>query len=244
PTAKAPPPQAARAPAADQTTPIRMATPGVPEGAALLPAGAAAPAAALLLAIVSDRGVPGWAPSTGKPSAPATAAPLLAIPAPALAPAAAAAVTPPAAHPAQDFSALIDRLVAARSAAREGVAPQPVTAALTHGEFGQVALSFRQDGERLAVSMASRDPDFARAAQDALAAQPPAVAAPAASAGFTTSHGGAGFTASHGAAGFAASHGGGQTADPRAAPPPRVRVKHAAPRPTPAGEGAATGIFA
>ena len=60
----------------------------------------------------------------------------------------------------QDFTALLDRLVAARDAA----APQRVSITLPHAEFGPVHLRFRQEDGALAVSMTSADPEFARAA--------------------------------------------------------------------------------
>ena len=59
-----------------------------------------------------------------------------------------------------DFSALIDRLAAAREAA----APHSVSISLPHAEFGRVQLNFRSEDGALAVSMASADPDFARIA--------------------------------------------------------------------------------
>jgi len=64
----------------------------------------------------------------------------------------------------QDFTHLIDRLVAARESAQ----PQAATLALAHAEFGPVELRFSQDGNGLSVTMASRDPDFARAVQAAV----------------------------------------------------------------------------
>lgn len=66
----------------------------------------------------------------------------------------------PLADRPQDFSALIDRLVAAREAA----GPQAVAVSVAHADFGQVHLRFRQDEAGLSVSMASADPAFARAA--------------------------------------------------------------------------------
>jgi len=66
---------------------------------------------------------------------------------------------PPAARP-QDFSALIDRLVAAR----EAVAPQGVAISVAHADFGQIHLRFRRDEAGLTVAMTSADPGFARAA--------------------------------------------------------------------------------
>ena len=93
-------------------------------------------------------------------------------------PATAPAITAPAATPApHDFAALVDRLVEARQTAQASLAVQTVTAAVTHAEFGQVSLQFRQDADGLSVVMAGADPDLARAVQ---------VAAPAAQTGTQT----------------------------------------------------------
>ena len=73
----------------------------------------------------------------------------------------------------RDFTALLDRLVAAREAMRGE--QTRVSMALPHAEFGQVRLDFRHDREGLSVAMASSDPAFARAASAAL----PLAAAPA-----------------------------------------------------------------
>lgn len=67
----------------------------------------------------------------------------------------------------QDFSTLVDRLVAARDAAQGDV----VRVALPHAEFGRVALHFRNDDAGLSVTMTSADPGFARAVTAALPAQ-------------------------------------------------------------------------
>ena len=90
-------------------------------------------------------------------------------------PVAAPPVTVSAAAPAplerpHDFSALIDRLAAAREAA----APQSVSISLPHADFGRVQLHFRSEDGALAVSLASADPDFARIAAQAA---PPVLAA-------------------------------------------------------------------
>lgn len=76
--------------------------------------------------------------------------------------------TAPAMAPVRslDFAALVDRLVMARDAA----APQTVSLALTHAEFGKISLRFEQDDTGLNVGMTSPDPDFARAVS---AAMPP-----------------------------------------------------------------------
>ena len=82
----------------------------------------------------------------------------------------------------QDFAALVDRLVEARAAARSNASPQVVEASISHAQFGQVGLRFEQGADGLSVSMSSADPEFNRAAQVAIAAQPP-IAAPGASTG-------------------------------------------------------------
>lgn len=64
----------------------------------------------------------------------------------------------------QDFAQLIDRLVAARETAQ----PQAARLALAHAEFGPVELQFSQDSNGLSVTLASNDPDFARAVQAAV----------------------------------------------------------------------------
>jgi len=73
--------------------------------------------------------------------------------------------------PGQDMSALVDRLVEARAAARSSSAPIGVATAVRHAEFGRVSLNFEQQDGKLSVSMASADPGFAPAAQAALAGQ-------------------------------------------------------------------------
>ena len=75
------------------------------------------------------------------------------------------AASPPGAVSApQDFGTLVDRLIEARDAA----APVGVDVAVNHAEFGKVSLHFRQEGGGLSVSVASADPDFARAVQAAV----------------------------------------------------------------------------
>lgn len=90
-------------------------------------------------------------------------------PAPTQASAPSIASSEPAARP-HDFTALVDRL----AAAREAVQPQSVSIAVAHREFGPVRLQFRNEDGALSVALASADPDFARA----VAAAPP-VQAPA-----------------------------------------------------------------
>lgn len=58
-----------------------------------------------------------------------------------------------------DFTALVDRLVAAR----ETLQPQSATLAVQHADFGQISLRLRHDGDALSVALTSADPDFARA---------------------------------------------------------------------------------
>ena len=70
---------------------------------------------------------------------------------------------------AQDFAALIDRIVAAREASGA-----PVAVAVRHAEFGAVTLRFEQGDSGIAVSATSPDPDFARAALAAMPAERPA----------------------------------------------------------------------
>ena len=117
------------------------------------------------------------------PIAPATdAASLLANPLNQAASLAAPVTTQAAPHMAQphDFAALMDRLIAARDAAQTGL-PQSVQVAVNHAEFGQVSLSFQHDQRGLAVSVASADPDFARAVQAAIPAANAAASADAGS---------------------------------------------------------------
>ncbi|MDE2619245.1 MAG: hypothetical protein KGL54_03685, partial [Sphingomonadales bacterium] len=85
-----------------------------------------------------------------------------------------AAVAAPATAPLHatrphDFAALMDRLITARDAAQTGL-PQSVHVALDHADFGPISLSFQHDQGGLAVSVASPDPDFARAVQAAIPA--------------------------------------------------------------------------
>lgn len=160
----------------------------------LVPAHAAIPAAAAALASpVMPEGRAGPAPDQVRAAAPGTGEAQL--PQIAGLPADAQAVQPFASAPTQpqpamtqttlaapaearDFTALLDRLVAAREAMRSE--PTRVTMALPHAEFGQVRLDFRQDERGLSVSIASSDPGFARAASAAL---PLAQSAPSADAG-------------------------------------------------------------
>ena len=68
----------------------------------------------------------------------------------------------PAPH---DFAAMIDRLIEARDMA----GAQPVAMTLRHDDFGAVSLNFRTADDGLTVTMASPDPEFARAVSAAAA---------------------------------------------------------------------------
>lgn len=74
--------------------------------------------------------------------------------------------------PTNDMSALVDRLVEARAAARSGLGAQTTLASVTHTDFGRVSLRFDSDESGMSISMSSKDPGFAPAAQAALAQQP------------------------------------------------------------------------
>ncbi len=73
------------------------------------------------------------------------------------------AVTPTVAR--HDFAAMVDRLIDARDLA----GAQPTTMTLLHDDFGAVSLRFRSADDGLTVTMASPDPDFARAVNAAVA---------------------------------------------------------------------------
>ena len=80
-----------------------------------------------------------------------------------------AAAPAPSAPPTlarHDFAAVIDRLIEARDLA----GAQPVAMTLRHADFGAVSLDFRPADDGLTVTMASPDPDFARAVSAAAAA--------------------------------------------------------------------------
>lgn len=79
---------------------------------------------------------------------------------------AAPAFTAPVASPqALDFATLIDRLVEARQTARGDLAGATVETTINHADFGRVSLQFQQDADGMTVSLASADPDLARAVQ-------------------------------------------------------------------------------
>jgi len=69
--------------------------------------------------------------------------------------------------PGHSFAAVVDRLMAAREAARADGPAQAVAVNLHHAEFGEVSVRFEQRADGLAVALASPDPDFARAVQAA-----------------------------------------------------------------------------
>lgn len=77
------------------------------------------------------------------------------------------AATPATAPPSArfDFAAVIDRLIEARDLA----VAQPSAMTIKHDDFGAVSLRFRQGDDGLSVTMASPDPDFARAVNAAVA---------------------------------------------------------------------------
>lgn len=74
---------------------------------------------------------------------------------------------PSAALRPHDFTALIDRLVEARDAAK----PHAATMALMHAEFGEVSLRFSQQDGALSVTMSSQDPEFKQAVNAAMPAE-------------------------------------------------------------------------
>ncbi|MFC3175353.1 hypothetical protein ACFOD9_13920 [Novosphingobium bradum] len=97
------------------------------------------------------------------------------------------AMSPAATGPAptgfgHDFGAVVDRLMAAREAARADSPAQTVALNLRHAEFGEVSVRFEQRADGLSVALASPDPDFARAVQ---AAAPSAGSADAGQSGST-----------------------------------------------------------
>ncbi|HMO73517.1 MAG TPA: hypothetical protein PKC84_18080 [Paracoccaceae bacterium] len=109
--------------------------------------------------------------ATSAPEMPALAiAPATVTPSGAM-PAVQALATPAQPH---DFTALVDRLVEARSLAQAGQSVQVVHTAIAHAEFGAVSLRFDARAEGLSVALSSADPDFNRAV---LAAAPAAASA-------------------------------------------------------------------
>lgn len=158
------------APAQPVLTVSAALTPPAPVALAPLQlAEAAAPVAASLRVVA--RTEPGEI-EPAQPMLPDLAAPFThAAPASAAAAPTGPAQVAPVTRP-HEFAALVDRLVAARDALQ----PQPVSLAVQHAEFGPVQLHFRHDQGGLSVSLASADPDFARAVS---AAVPPVQAAAA-----------------------------------------------------------------
>ena len=126
------------------------------------PASLAAPASEPAAATPSERtAIPKPAAPVTVPTFSAEPTPVLAAqvpvdPGPPINPPTLAAPAPPRPH---DVADLIDRLVAAR----EFAAPPPAQLAIAHREFGEVTVRFAADGNALAVTLASPDPDFARA---------------------------------------------------------------------------------
>ena len=97
---------------------------------------------------------PAAAASPDSNAAPVVAAPALARP---------DSARPDSGRP--DFAAVVDRLIEARDAA----IVRPVAMTLRHQEFGPVSVQFRSGEDGLTVTMASLDPDFARAVNAAAA---------------------------------------------------------------------------
>ncbi len=140
------------------------------------PAQSLATASAMLTGKSGDAPALVFEPLQGKPALPGNAQSLtagtnspLVAPQPGEPASAASALAP--ARPL-DFAGLVDRLVQARDAA----APQSVSLALTHAEFGKISLRFEHDATGLSVGMTSPDPDFARAVSAAIPAERPASA--------------------------------------------------------------------
>jgi hypothetical protein len=140
-----------------------------------------APAAQGLMPDASPSGRSGKAPKeqtlaprgslpapVGERSEPVLATP--ATPSPVAAPNLSITATPTPEAPRADFAALVERLAQARDAA----GAEPVRLALRHAEFGQIALRIRSDESGLSVTLASPDPDFARAVSTAVPAAAPA----------------------------------------------------------------------
>lgn len=97
-----------------------------------------------------------------------------------------------------DFAGLVDRLVQARDAA----APQAISFALNHAEFGKISLRFEHDVTGLSVGMTSPDPDFARAVSAAMPPDRAALAEQQSGASQSSSQGaGAGQSSRHEASG-------------------------------------------
>lgn len=161
-------------PAADAALALKV-DPAAAQAAAA-PAFSLEPAAARPMAAVKLRPVVASDSQPGTPAAPGLdlTSPLAGqvAGAPAAANPAMPATSPaglPLANRPHDFTGLVDRLIAARDAAQTGL-PQTVHMSLNHADFGPISLNFQQDRGGLAVSVASADPDFARAVQAAIPA--------------------------------------------------------------------------
>ena len=187
---------------------------------------AASPAQSLAAASAMLTGKPGDAPALvfeplqGKPALSGNGQPLTAgTTSPLIAPQpgepASAASALASARPL-DFAGLVDRLVQARDAA----APQSVSLALTHAEFGKISLRFEHDATGLSVGMTSPDPDFARAVSAAIPAERPASAD-------QQQGSGTGQSSRHDASGSDPS------GQPRGGPNPERRDERGSPRPKP-----------
>ncbi|PLK27633.1 hypothetical protein [Novosphingobium sp. TH158] len=206
--------EAERAPVAlHQPVPAAPAQPAKPETGPQQPA--PLPAAILSARMALE---PAEAVQVSEPAAAASAArpeQRTAAPAPAQQPSVSVNLAPAAFQPAPeaapvpaanrsetpvDFAQLVDRLVAAR----EAVAPAAVKVSLDHAQFGKVSLSFAPDASGLNVTLASPDPEFARAVE-AAALVPPA------SAGAETTGSSSGQPSRQGDSGFSFTSGQGQS---------------------------------
>lgn len=105
-------------------------------------------------------------PSASLPFTLTAAAPVDATANPAQSVARIAAETGGAIRP-HDFTALVDRLIEARDAAR----PHAATMAVMHAEFGEVSLRFSHTDGALSVAISNQDPEFNRAVSAAMPAE-------------------------------------------------------------------------
>ncbi|MDE2621308.1 MAG: hypothetical protein KGL54_14205, partial [Sphingomonadales bacterium] len=167
-------PAPAPAPATDERNlrlPVAAAVAGAVPFTLASPAAPAAPTALHLRPVLDKASEP--APQSAD-AAPAPAAPSV-LTAPAADPQApetlarigAPAATPAHQTPGDSFTAVVDRLMAARDGARADSPVQPVAVNLHHAEFGEVSVRFEHRADGLSVALASPDPDFARAVQAA-----------------------------------------------------------------------------
>jgi hypothetical protein len=165
------------------------------------PAAPAAPTALHLRPVLDQASEPAPQSADAAPT-PAASSTLTAPAAAPQAPGTLAQIAAPAAPPAhqnpgESFAAVVDRLMAARDAARADNPVQPVAVNLRHAEFGEVSVRFEHRADGLSVALASPDPDFARAVQAATSASGDT------GTGFTSQGGqpGAGLSASSGQSG-------------------------------------------